>query len=49
MWYQSIKGLSIVTSRSAIRDVVGYLNECILPSLQQMAQQPDITNEDLQK
>ncbi|KAI8582823.1 hypothetical protein K450DRAFT_224983 [Umbelopsis ramanniana AG] len=48
MWYQSIKGLSIVTSRSAIRDVVGYLNECAIPSLQQMAQQHDITNDDLQ-
>ncbi|KAI9288580.1 hypothetical protein BC943DRAFT_272895 [Umbelopsis sp. AD052] len=48
IWYQCIKGLNTVTSRSSIRDVVGYLNECALPGLQQMAQQHDITNDDLQ-
>lgn len=47
IWYQAIKGLGIVTSRSHVRDVVGYLNECAMPGLQQVTSQFDIPDFEL--
>jgi len=48
LWYQAVKGLGIITSRSDVRDVVGYLNECAMPSLQNVASQPDTSDYELQ-